>query len=137
MVGIESNLIHGHLPSKSQISHSWNVATGMKQSEVGLFSQSMSLYSGDTLGAYVGTRGAGSLLYVRSNSKKTRASSVLAAMDSFGSLSFARGKGAYHSRDHVVESLNNFPMTSTYFLLLYNVAFQHSTCVRALSMLSE
>jgi hypothetical protein len=87
----------------------------------------------ETVGAYMDIRGEGSPLYPESNSKRTRIlPSVLDAEDSSRGLSFARGGGSYDSI-HFVESSKTFTLTPGDFLLLDNVAFDYSLCVRALA----
>jgi len=65
--------------------------------------QSMGIPWDETIGSYTSIRGIGSSVYVRSNSMRTRTLSILETVDSFGSLSFARREGAYHSI-HFAES---------------------------------
>jgi len=74
----------------------------------------------------MGTRRKGSTLYVQSNLKRTTtSSSVLATMDSFGGIRFARSEGSYNSPDFF-EAVKSFPMTSGDDLQLQNMAIDHS-----------
>ena len=86
-----------------------NVAIDLRQSEVGLFFYSMRLALDETVGAYMGTRRSGRLLNVRLNSRRmTTPSSVLAGLNSFYGLGFARREDSYNSA-HYVQSLKTFP----------------------------
>lgn len=81
---------HGYLAPKSQQQRSWKVTIGMKHRNVDLFPQSMRVASDETIGARTGIRGHGGPQNVRSKSKRATTSSVLAGVESFGGLSFAR-----------------------------------------------
>jgi len=107
----EPSFMHGYIASKSQRQRSSNAANGMKNRYVGWFFQLMGLSSDETARAYAGIRGAGSSLYLRSISKRatTTSTSALAALNSFGDLSFAPRESSYNSTNHFVESLKTFP----------------------------
>jgi len=104
----------------------------MKHMDADLFCQSMRLASDKALGAYMGIRGAGRPLYLPSNAKRpTASSSVLALVDSFGGLSFARRERPYNSTNHFVESLNTCLENRDDVILLGDVASNRSNRVRA------
>jgi hypothetical protein len=78
----ESLFTHGHLPSKSQLQESSrNSAIRIQHRDVGLFSRSMRLASGETVKADMSNPGAGTKMYVESNSKRPTTSSVLEAAE--------------------------------------------------------
>lgn len=90
-----------------------------------MFFQSIGLSPDETIEAYMATRREDNSLYERSNSKRRMIFSVLAAVDIFGDLSFARREGSYNS-NHFVESLKTLRPTSGDVHLSHNVAFHHS-----------
>jgi len=94
-----------------------------------VFFQSMRLPSDKTVSAHMGTRGAGSPLYARWKSRRTRtSSSVLTAGNSSGGLRFARREGSSNSIVFVA-SFKTFPLTSNDFHLSDNGEFYRSLCV--------
>jgi len=105
----ESQLTHYHHPPKAERQRYGSVAICVEYRDVD-GSQSMRHPSEDTIEAYKDIRGAGHLLCAPSNLKRlTTSSTFLAAVDSFGSLTFAAREAPSNSTKLFAESLKTFP----------------------------
>jgi len=99
--------------------------------DVGSFFQPMRLVPEESVGMYMGIRGAGSPMYPRSNPKRARTNLFSLEWIHLDASVFARREGSYSSTNHFVKSQKTFPLASGDILLLDSVTFHYYPCGRA------